>query len=74
MALALAPPVDPVVAEAARRAFAVVGPGKPPREDGGLWWRAGLADALEARAVAPAPTVGYSALASPLSTRGATRA
>ncbi len=74
MALALAPPVDPAVAEAARRAFAAVGPGNPPREDGGLWWRAGIADAVEARAVAPAPTAGYSALASPRSTRGATRA
>jgi hypothetical protein len=74
MALALAPPVDPEVAEAARRALAAVGPGKAPRKDGGLWWRAGIADAVEARAVAPAPTARYSAPASPRSTRGATRA
>jgi hypothetical protein len=74
MALALAPPVEPTLAEAARRALAAVGPGKAPRGDGGLWWQAGVADAVEARAIAPAPTAGYSALASPRSTRGATRA
>jgi hypothetical protein len=74
MALTLAPPVEPAVAEAARRALAAVGRGKAPHGDGGLWWQAGIVDAVEARAVAPAPTAGYSALASPRSTRGATRA
>ena len=74
MALVLAPPVEPAVAEAARRALAAVGPGQAPRGDGGPWWQAGIADAVGARAVAPAPTAGYSALASPRSTRGATRA
>ena len=74
MALTLAPPVEPAVVEAARRALAAVVTGKAPHGNGGLWWQAGIVDAVEARAVAPAPTAGYSALASPRSTRGATRA
>jgi hypothetical protein len=74
MALELVPSPDPAAAEAARRAIAGVGAanGRPP--DGFRWWRAGLSDAVEARAVAPAPPAGYSAVAAPRSTRGATRA
>jgi hypothetical protein len=76
MALELVPSPDPAMAEAARRAIAGVGAANARRDDGpgSRWWWAGLSDAVEARAVAPAPPAGYSAFASPRSTRGATRA
>jgi hypothetical protein len=74
MALELVPPADPAVAEAARRALAETGSESEAHECEGRWWRAGIADVVEARAVVPALPAGYSALASPRSTRGATRA
>jgi hypothetical protein len=73
MELALAPPVEPAVVEAARRAAAAAGalPGTPGER--GLWWRAGIGEAVAARGVTPARAL-YVAAPSPRSTRGATRA
>jgi hypothetical protein len=74
MALELVPSPDPAVAEAVRRAIAGVAAANGRPEEGSRWWRAGLSDAVEGRAVAPVRPAGYSAFASPRSTRGATRA
>jgi len=70
MALELLPTPAPAVGEAARRAIAAVGSAAASRKNGRRWWRAGIADAVAARAVAPASPRRYSALASPRSTRG----
>ena len=74
MALELIPPADPAVADAVRRALVTVGSETAVRERGGRWWRAGIVDGVDARAVVPASPARYSALASPRSTRGAMRA
>jgi hypothetical protein len=74
MELRLVPSPDPAVAEAARRAVAVLASADPPAVGRGRWWRAGVDDGLAARAVEPARGGRYEVAPSPRSTRGATRA
>jgi hypothetical protein len=74
MELELVPVVDDAMlaavhlAAAAADATGETGPGR------GLWWRAGVEEAIATRSLTPSAGQGYEAAPSPRRTRGATRA
>jgi hypothetical protein len=74
MDVRLVPSPDPAVAEAARRAVAVLESARAPAVGRGRWWIAGVEEGLAARAVLPGRAERYDVAPSPRSTRGATRA
>jgi hypothetical protein len=75
MELQLEPGGDAATLEAARRAAELAGAVRQrPWSDRGAWWRAGVAEAVEGRFVAPRPGPAYDVAPSPRRTRGATRA
>ncbi len=74
MELELVPADDDAVVAAVRLAAAGAGAAAETGPGHGLWWRAGVEDAIGARSVTPSAGQGYEAAPSPRRTRGATRA